>query len=254
MKRTLQLIAAAVLCLVFVTANAQMGGPGRGPSGPDFSGPMAKLFGENPAFSAGVEVQAKGAERDADMVMPGTISYLEGKSRFEMNLADMKGASLPPGAMDQMKQMGMDKLATVSIPEKKMVYLIYPTLKAYAEMPVKTADSSKSDKDFDVVITELGKEEIEGHECVKNKAVVTDKEGKTTEFTVWNATDLKKFPVKIETSQEGMQIVMLFKDVKFAKPAITLFDPPSDFTKYDSVMALMQQEVMKRMGGTQPQR
>jgi len=251
MKRILPVLATVALCLGWINTNAQVGGPGRGPSGPDFSGPMAKLFGNNPAFSASVEVQAKGMG-GGEMVMPGKISYLDGKSRFEMNLGDMKGANFPPGAMDQMKQMGMDRLSTISIPEKKMVYLIYPGLKAYAEMPVKNGSAGKSEQDFEMELTELGKEAVDGHDCVKNKAVVKDKEGKTTEFTVWNATDLKKFPVKIEASQEGMAFTMSFSNVKFEKPDAALFDSPAGYTKYDSVMGLMQQEMMKKMGNMQP--
>ena len=73
-------------------------------------------------------------------------------------------------------------------------------------------------------------------------------EAKKHEATVWNATDLKKFPVKIETTEQGQAVTMLFKDVKLSKPEANLFDPPSDL-KYYSMMSLMQQEMMKRMGG-----
>jgi len=243
MKRLLSLTITATLFFC-VTAHAQFGG--RGPSGPDFSGAMSKLFGENKAFAADVDVEAKGGPQ-GDMSMPGKISYLDGKSRFELNLADMKGASLPPGAIDQMKQMGMDKLTTISIPEKKVVYMIYPSLNAYAEMPVPKADAAKKDDDSEVTLTEIGREEVDGQACVKNKATVKDKEGNSSEFTVWNATGLKNFPVKIETTQEGMDVTMLFKNVKFDKPAAAQFDAPSGMTKYTSMMSLMQQEMMKRM-------
>jgi len=249
MKKISSLLTVVTLSSTLFTASAQMGGSGRGPSGPDFSGAMAKLFGENPAFSASVEVQAKNGSSGEDMSMPGKIAYLDGKSRFEMNLSEMKGASMPPGAIDQLKQMGMDKLATVSVPAQKVVYLIYPGLKAYAEMPVQNPDAAKSADDFEVKITEDGKETVDGHACVKNKVVVTDKEGKSHEYTVWNATDLKKFPVKIVTNEKNMDVTMTFKDVKFAKPEASLFAPDAGFTKYDSMMAMMQAEMMKRMGG-----
>jgi len=61
--------------------------------------------------------------------------------------------------------------------------------------------------------------------------------------------DLKKFPVKVETIQEGNNVTMLFKDVKVSKPEAAQFEPPADFKKYDSMMSMMQQEMMKRMGG-----
>jgi hypothetical protein len=243
MKRLLSLTLSATL-LLGITAHAQFGG--RGPSGPDFSGAMSKLFGENKFFSSDVEVDAKGGPT-GDMSMPGKISYLDGKSRFELNMADLKSASLPPEAIDQMKQMGMDKLTTISLPEDKVVYMIYPSLQAYAEMPVSKADAAKSGADDEVSLTEVGREEVDGHQCVKNKATVKNKEGKTSEFTVWNATELKNFPVKIETTQDGMDITMLFKNVKFDKPAASQFAAPEGMTKYTSVMSLMQQEMMKRM-------
>ena len=89
---------------------------------------------------------------------------------------------------------------------------------------------------------------MDGHSCVKNKVIVTDKEDKKHEFTVWNATDLKKFPVKVETIQGGKNVVILYKDVKFEKPADSLFEPPADFKRYESMGAMMQQEMMKRGG------
>jgi hypothetical protein len=35
--------------------------------------------------------------------------------------------------------------------------------------------------------------------------------------------------------------------VKFAKPDASLFEPPSDYTKYTDQMEMMRQEMMKRM-------
>ncbi len=84
---------------------------------------------------------------------------------------------------------------------------------------------------------------------MKNKIVVTDDKGKTHESLVWNATDLKKFPIKIETAEDGTKITMLFKDIKLAKPDDEIFAPPAAFKKYDNMMALMQEEIMKRVGG-----
>jgi hypothetical protein len=242
MKKLLFPIAAAVLCSSLLTVHAQMG---RGPGGPDFSGAMAKLFGNNSAFTATAEVHAKNGRSNDEMTMPGKIAFRDSKSRFELSMSEMKGAKMPPGMVEQMKQMGMDNMVSISLPEKKVVYLIYPGLKAYAEMRLTNATPA----DADLKITELGKESCEGHDCIKNKAVVTDKDGQTHEFTVWNATDLKKFPVKIVTDERNNAVTILFKDVKFEKPADSQFDPPTDFKKYDSMMSLMQEEMMKKMGG-----
>jgi len=98
-------------------------------------------------------------------------------------------------------------------------------------------------------VTELGKESVAGHACVKNKVIVTDNAGKATEFTVWNASDLKKFPVQIVSVQNDNTMTMIFKDVQLSPPDASQFDPPPGYRKYDSVQALMQTEMMKHMGG-----
>ena len=73
-------------------------------------------------------------------------------------------------------------------------------LKGYVEMPSQNPEISKPESDFKLEMTELGKETVDGHPCVKSKATVTDKDGKKYESLVWNATDMKNFPVKIETT------------------------------------------------------
>jgi hypothetical protein len=190
-----------------------------------------------------------GGAAGAEVTIPGKLTYLEGKSRFEMDMTEMKGGDLPPQAAAQMKQMGMDKMIIISRPEKNITFMIYPGLQAYVQMPPPDPDAAKPASDFKSEATELGKETVDGHACVKNKVVVTDKAGTARQSTVWNATDLKNFPVKIETSDGGTTVTMLFKDVKFDRPEAAQFEPPAGFKKYDDMMTMMQQEMMKRMGG-----
>ena len=54
---------------------------------------------------------------------------------------------------------------------------------------------------------------MSGHPCVENKVVVTDAKGATNEFTVWNATDLKNFPVKIFRPGPEADVTMLLTEV-----------------------------------------
>jgi Domain of unknown function (DUF4412) len=251
MKNRSQALTIVVLCLNLIPAYAQMGGPGGGPGmqGPELGGGMAKLFGKNSAFSATLDMQIQDPANGRTMTMPGKMSADQGKSRFEMDMAQMKGVDMPADAMGQMKSMGMDKITMISRPDKKLTYMIYPGLQAYFETPIRNPEAAMPESDFKMETTELGKETVDGHPCVKNKAVVTDEKGNQHESTVWNATDLKDFPIKIETTENGRTMTMLFKDVKLAKPEAGQFEPPADFKHYDSMMALMQQEMMKRMGG-----
>jgi hypothetical protein len=143
----------------------------------------------------------------------------------------------------------MDKIVMISRPDKKITYMVYPNLEAYTEIAMQNPEAATPATDFKLETAELGKETVDGHPCVKNKAVVSDSKGNKHESTVWNATDLKNFPVKIETAGQGQKATMSFKDVKLAKPEASLFDPPASYKHYDNPMQLMQQEMMKRMGG-----
>lgn len=250
MKTSIRLLTVVAFTSSLFIAHAQFGErPGRGPSGPDLSGAMGKLFSDHPAFAADTAVRTKVGESGAETIVPGKLAFLEGKSRFEMDMTQMKGGQLPPGAAEQMKQMGMDKMVILTLPEKKVTYLIYPGLEAYAEIPTPNPEAAKPAAQYDVKVTELGRETVEGHGCLKNKTEVADKDGKKREFTVWNATDQRKFPLKIETKEGTTNTVMQFKDVKFDRPEASQFAPPAAYTKYDNVMSMMQQEMMKKMGG-----
>ena len=241
-KQTLVLVTLIVTLAASV--HAQFGRV----SSPSLTGAMAKLFGDNIAYTADVEFQMEGAQPAS---MPGKICFDSGKSRFEMNMAEAKSGQ-PAHAADQMKAMGMDKMVMISRPDTKVVYTIFPSLSGYIETTLQDPDAGKPDTAYKVQLTEVARETVDGHVCVKNKAVVTDDQGKTHESVVWNAIDLKKFPLKIETTDQGRTTTMFFKNVNLSKPDAALFDPPADCKKYDNQQALIQQAIMKRMGNMNP--
>ena len=250
MKKHL-LFALTALCFGIIPAIAQFNFAGGQAMGGSDAG-IEKLFGSNQTFSATLLMQVSNS--GVPMTMSGKMSFDHGSSRTEMDMADMKGGGIPPEAMTQMKSMGLDRMVTVSQSGKKTVYVIYPNAQAYAEMappdmtPAATNDSQ-------VEITELGKESVDGHPCVKNNAVVTDKQGNKHQFTLWNATDLKNFPVKIEMNEPGngsspaVAMTVSYQNISFSKPDASSFSPPTGYTKYDSVPEMMQSVMMKKLGG-----
>jgi hypothetical protein len=244
MKKYFLILTLVILSLEIFPVRAQLGGA---PGVPQFGNGMEKLFGDNQAFSATLQMQMNST--GSPMTMSGKMSFDKGSSRTEMDMADMKGGGLPPDAMTQMKSMGLDRMVTISQSNKKVVYVVYPNAQSYTEMTPPDSAAATTNTDSKVEITELGKETVAGHPCVKNKAVVTDKQGEKHEFTVWNATDLKNFPVKIEMNEQGSAITVSYQNISFAKPDASLFSPPTGFTKYDSVQEMMQSVMMKKIGG-----
>ena len=247
MKKYIAILVSTILCLALLPVHAQPG-MGGATGGPHLGGPLSKLFGDNQTFTASLEMQVTG-KSGKTVTMPGKLSYDTGKQRFDLNLADMKGGGSPPGAADQMKAMGMAENITIARPDKNIVYLVFPGMQGYVEMPMPKSERAPTNTDFKVETTELGKETVDGHPCVKNKYIVTDNEGGKHESIVWNATDLKKFPVKIQTTESGDEVIMLFQNVSLAKPAASAFDVPSGCTKYPNMQTMIQQQMMKAMGG-----
>lgn len=216
------------------------------PTGPDLDAATGKLFGANQSFSATMEMQTVDPKSGDPITMPGKIYFDSGKSRFEVDMTQMKSSRMSPKDADQMKQMGMANIVIIGRPDKKISYLVYPGMESYVENPIKSADLSPDD--YKIQTTALGNETVDGHPCVKNKDVVTDKKGHQIESTVWNATDLKNFPIKIQTTTAGDAATISYKEISFAKPDAKQFEPPSGYTKYDSASAMMRAQIMKQMG------
>ena len=237
MKR---LLVALTLAGFAISASAQM----RGPS-PGINPRMLKMFGDTKAFSAAAEVRLLDKDQKEIATMPMTMALRDGKLRSEMDMSQVKGASIPPEAAAMMKQAGMDKMVTLIHPDKKATIISYPGLQSYAEVPF-TEDEAAEEK---VESTEVAKESIDGHPCVKTKFTSTDSKGKVREAFVWQATDLKKFPLQMEMAQRSQTVIVKLQPPKLETPAAALFDVPASHTKYPNVQALMQAAMMKMFSG-----
>lgn len=209
---------------------------------------MLKLFEKNTNFSAKTEVRLLDASQKETMSANLPMTMLGGKMRTEIDMAQMKSPMMTPQVVAQMKQMGADKTISVVRPDKQATFLIYPSLKAYVQMPMSEADKQALTKEPKMEKTALGKETIDGHSCVKTKVVMKDDKGTAQEATVWSATDLKDFPVQIQAKEKDTTVVMKFKNVQFAKPDAKQFEMPADYTKYNSLQDLQQLMMQKMMG------
>lgn len=241
-----------LLATVLLTGSAGWAQPmmGRSPT-PKFGGAMTKLFGNVNGFSAKAEMQMTSTAEKEPTTMNIEFALLEGKVRTAMDMASMKSAKMTPGVAAQLKQMGMDKMISISRPDKKVDWLIYPGLQGYIETPTPQDEAESAERsDCKIDKTELGKETVETHPCVKNKVIVTCPNAKAQEFVVWNATDLKDFPAKLEMKQNEGTVIMVYRDIKLAKPDAAQFEPPAGFKKYAS----MQEMMMANMQRFAPQR
>lgn len=245
-KAVFGLMFLAISVATSLTTLAQPGGFGGPALKPDVNSAMLKLFGKTAAFSSDAEMKVE-QPGGKTMVMNTTMAVLDGKMRSEIDMAGIKGSELPPQAVAQMKAMGMDKMVSLLDPTAGTMFVIYPNLKSYTEMPITKKADPSSKEEAKIEKTELGKETIDGHPTVKNKVKITDDGGKTHEMTIWNATDLKDFPVKMTMTAEGANTEVLYKNIKLNKPDASQFAPPSDFKKYPSFQEMMMENIQKRV-------
>jgi hypothetical protein len=250
MKTRLLPLATLVLCAVLPAAHAQPGPrpsnmTGTAPHGPDFAGPAGRLFGDNPSFTANLEMRTTNSPGANPIIFSGNLAVSGVQSRFEIDMTKTAAAQANPQHAATLVKMGLGKIIVIARPDRKISDIIYPGFNAYAEMPSSQTAGAPADS-FKTDITKLGEETVDGHACVKNKVTVTDDKGNSHSYIVWNAADLKNFPVKIEQTEGGAVTTMTFTGVKLGNVDAGQFEPPADATKYYSVGTLMQQEITKR--------
>lgn len=236
--------AAFLACLfgLSLAVSAQVGGAGPGSA---FDVAFTKLFGDIKGFSAKADVSLKEAKGVTTLL--ANFAMLEDKIRMDMDLAQIKGPEVPADMAEQLKAMGMDKISTIVDKQTKRVQLIYPTAKAYTDMPLPKEQAAALEKEPKIERSKLGEEKVEGHDCAKYRYTFEDDQGKKREALVWQAAKLKDFPVKIQTTEKGNEVTILYKDIKLDRPAADLFAVPAEYTKYAGMMELMQGVMMKQM-------
>jgi hypothetical protein len=85
----------------------------------------------------------------------------------------------------------------------------------------------------------LGKETLDGRECVKQNVVLTDASGGRNEFTVWAAASLRNFPVQITSRDRDDTVVLRFRQVQLSRLDSKQFDPPANYTEHKDVRSFM---------------
>ena len=244
--RHLFVLTCAVLLAGTTATQAQFGPRGGGGGAPGANPVIAKLFGKTTAFSAKAQMRVMDNTGKETMSGPIQYAFLEGSTYWAMDLSQMKSDQIPPQAAASMKQMGMSEMVSINRSGAKTMILAYPGMKAYAEMPLPPGTAAEAKPE--IKTEPLGEETVNGHKCKKNKVTVTE-DGKSQVVFTWNATDLKDFPVRIEVSDVSNKVIMDYSDIKMEKPEAKLFEAPAGYTRYENVQALLQSEMMKRMGG-----
>jgi hypothetical protein len=80
-----------------------------------------------------------------------------------------------------------------------------------------------------------GTDTVDGHACKVENLTVTPQNGKPVKMKVWEADDLKGFPVKVEMQSDKGPVTVLYKDISFDAPAPSLFTHPENCQQMPSM-------------------
>jgi hypothetical protein len=253
MKSNLKQLALVLLAVVIVAPTvARAQSPGVGAN--MMNSALLKLFGPHTNFSCKAEIHVLDAIQKETDVIPLGLSVSGGNMRCDIDFAQIKGSDIPPAMMTTLKQLGMDQAVIINRPGEKIILTIYPKVRAFAEAPMSKDEIAASEKIYSIKKEKAGRETLEGHSCEKNKVILTDEKGVKHDATVWNATDLKDFPIQIQMTEtetavkRDSTLIMKFRDIKLGKAEPSRFEAPAGITKYKNVDALMDAAAKGNLG------
>ena len=239
--RTLRAVALFLLGSL-VVARAQFDAPGS----PGVSASLIRLFGTNTAFTALVEYQLLNRSNKEIVSLPMSFARLDNRIRVEIDLGRMKN-QVQPDALAQVKPLGMDQIVTILRPDQRVTFQAFPKLKAFVKLPMPPAEIDSFLKPAKMERASLGQEKMQGFTCTKYRVVAYDEKGKRHEATVWNAPELRDFPVCVATKEGTETAVMRFRQVLFNRSEAVKFEPPAGFEESSDMQALMAGPVTRYM-------
>lgn len=172
------------------------------------------------------------------------VAMLDGKMRWETVDAFPKHTKTATDATAKVRQQMSTGNIYILIPDKRTSYFIYPGIRSY----IATTRERSAIKKPGMEQIELGKETVDGHPCVKTKLIMPPSPmGERLEMIGWLATDLNRFPLRMEmeNSSNGTTMTARLKALDMATPAASLFEPPADFMCFGSSKEMMTNAVQR---------
>ena len=221
------------------------------PGLPGVSASLIRLFGTNFAFTAQVETQVLGKDNKERIGTPMNFVRLDNRIRVEVDMTRMRNREQPDAAA-QLKPLGLDQVVSLIRPDQRSTFAMFPKLRSVVKLPMPPVEAEAFSKPAKMERTAVGREKMEGYACVKYRVVSTDDKGGKHEATVWNAAELRDFPVCVATREGDDTVVMRFRQVQFVRPEAAKFEIPTGYTECADMQALMAGPAAKYLTTNKP--
>jgi hypothetical protein len=215
---------------------------------PGLNAALIRFFGDATAFTAHLEIRMTDAKGVESLDAPMQFAMLDRRMRGDLDVTKLKSKDLPPAAAAAAKTAGMDQVVTLVRPDRKEAFLYYPGFQACVVSPIAEADLAALNQPARIEKIPAGKETVDGHACIKNRVTVTEPNGSSHDAVVWNATDLKDFPLRIRVQDGTDTITLQFQQVKFERVDPKRFDLPEGTVRYKDMTELTHGMMKKLLG------
>jgi hypothetical protein len=82
--------------------------------------------------------------------------------------------------------------------------------------------------------------------CHRVEARINRADGSVAAYRVWQADDMRRFPIRIQSDSGGKPMTLTFSDLRMDSPDASLFNPPDGFVKYENPVALMNELILRQ--------
>lgn len=220
------------------------------PSDPLVGDALRAVFGTNRVFTATGRAHVSLPGPGGTMVLAVSNAMSGDNLRFDLRPLNVPGG----GDLDianLLGGLGMDQFTLLGLAGGRGSYVVHAGLKAYAPVEPGAGAAALPPK---VERTPLGEETVSGRRCEKHRVTVTSPGGAPQTLTVWNAPDLRGFPLQIEMAAQGATVRLSFGEVRFTAPPPAAFALPAGYEQHASIEDMMQailqramQDLLKRL-------
>ena len=213
----------------------------------------SNLFGPHTAFTALAKVE--NAPLDAPATLQLALCRLGDRVWLNMDLRQIPQATGTPIPTGLLSKLGADRAIAVGRLDKSSPWQIrFPKLQAFYE---ETLTSSNPRfrllaRGARIERTVVGKEDLDGHPCVKHKLVASLKNEREPLGFVWEASDMNRFPIRLDLMLEGQMTTIRLQDVKFGRANASYFDLPAGYQRYKDLQQILLAALQNSLLGTQP--
>jgi hypothetical protein len=217
---------------------------------PFLAAAMSELFSDSRAFSAVAILQLPGDQPNQGV--PLGFATLDGNMRWYLNLDQARTSRLDPETTAGLREAKLSQVVLILRPKTNALAAL-PGLKQWFEFALPKAPEIQDKAEEKVGFlqkTEVGREIVDGHPCVKYRLDLPKERGAGEAAFVWQATDLKNLPIQFRTTLKGDTYGLLFRQIKDAPPEARYFEAPAEYAKISGPAALLQNLLLGKLTGS----